>query len=140
MADQQVDPATKAALAVAVGLAIAAALIDSGAVAWVIGPVVMLLAFFVMTRVPLLYALLGVMFISLTIENRQEAPAAGRWQSPLFHLGTLMMVHLNQMTGISWMAFSGTDLMLIFLILLTFYRGMTGSKVDIARITVPAVG
>jgi len=137
MADQKVDSTTKLALVAAVVLALSAALIDSGMVAWVIGPLCLLLSFYVMSRVRLLYALLGVMFISLTIENRQEAPAAGKWQSPFIHLGTLMMVHLNQMTGIGWMSFSGTDVMLIFLILLTFYRGMQGAKFDSARITVP---
>jgi hypothetical protein len=137
MADESVDFTAKVALAAAIVLALTAAVVDSGDFAWLAGPTVMLLIFFVMSRVRLLYSLLGVMFISLTLENPNEAPAAGMYQTWLFKLGVLMMVHLNQSTGISWLSVSGTDMMLLFLIIRTLYRGMSGEKLDSARVTVP---
>src|SRR5262245_1653934 len=114
MADEEVDSTTKIAFAAAIVLTLIGVAIDSGAIAWILAPFVLGLLFFVMSKVRLLYALLGVMFISLVIENRNEAPAAGRYASPFFDLGVLLMVHLNQPTGISWLSVSGTDMFLIF--------------------------
>jgi hypothetical protein len=133
--DDEVDGSAKAALTLAIVLTSVALILANGMVAWVVGLLVVLLIFFALSRVRLLYGLLAIMFVSLTIENPSEAPAAGYWQSPLFPLGVLLMVHLNKPTGLSFLSVSGMDLFLIFLMIRTWMRGK--GAVDGMRVTVP---
>lgn len=137
MAESKVDSLTKGVFVLAVAMAVGAVLLDDATVGWVVGPTVLLMLCFVMSRVPLLYSLLGVMFCSLVLENPSEAPAAGMWQSPLYILGGLMLTHLNQTTQVSWMSCSGTDLLLIFLMGRTYWRHRSGIREGLKSAPVP---
>lgn len=129
MKEPRVGVDAKAAFGVALALAVIAVLIDNGGLGWMIGPVVLLLAWFAMARVPIRISMLVLMFFALTLENPSENPAAGQWKSPLFTLGALMLVHLKQVIG-GWIFFSGMDMMLVALIVITFLRRFSNSKID----------
>lgn len=63
------------------------------------------------------YPVFLVIFLALTQENPAEAPAMGRWKSPLYPLGEVLFLHLNQVfTGAGWMIFSGLDALLVCLL------------------------
>jgi hypothetical protein len=130
VAEARVDPAAKLALAAAVVLTLLGAVIGSAGLAWLIAPLVFALACFAMSRVPLRHSLLTLMLCALVLENPNEVPAYGVWQSPLYMVGALVMVHLNQNTGVSWMSISGLDAMLLFLCAVAFWRRRTGSQID----------
>jgi len=83
-----------------------------------------------MARAPLRSSLLVLMFFGLVLENPNEMPASGAWQSPLFMLGGLLLIRLTKATGVDGLTFSGMDIMLAFLGLLHWYRRSSGSMID----------
>lgn len=122
----------------AIGLTFLALLIDSEAVGWVIGPIVLLLIIVVMAKVPLRVSLLALMFCALTLENPAEIPASGQWQSPLFVVGGLLLNHLNTTTGIRALFMSGMDILLVALSLIALQREAFRSKIDrVGRVATP---
>jgi hypothetical protein len=137
MHDQPTDATTKAALVVAALLTLVAVFLENGSVAWALAPIAFLLVMFAMSRVPLRQSLMGVMFFTLTLENQAESPAGGMYRSPLFNLGKLMLTHMNLTTGVTWMSISGMDVLLIFLMLLVWYRRVTRSTIDGHPVPVP---
>ena len=127
-----------AALGLAVLLALGAVWVDSGAVAWMVAPLVILLAVYSMARSPLRYSLAGLAFLALVLENPSELPAYGQWQSPIYPIGMLMMMHLNNSTGVKALFFSGMDIFLVVAAIIAAYRVASGSKVDsIGRVATP---
>jgi hypothetical protein len=136
-ADEEVDAPTKLAFGIGLLLVLVCVAVDNRSFTWVVGSVAVMLFLYVLSRVRLLYGLLGIMYFSLTLENANDAPAAGLWKSPFFMLGFVFMVHLNMSTGISFLSISGADALLIFLIIRTLIRGFSGEKLDSARLTVP---
>jgi hypothetical protein len=136
-ADDEVDPLSKLAFALGLLLVLVCVAVADLKFTWVVGPIAAVLFLIVLSRVRLLYGLLGIMYFSLTLENANDAPAAGMWRSPFFMVGFVFMVHLNMSTGISFLSFSGADAMLILLIIRTLIRGFTGAKLDSTRLTVP---
>ena len=119
----------KAAFGVAIGLAFVAALIDVGAVGWLVAPIVLGLAFYCMAKAPIRASMMVLMFLALVLENPSEAPANGKWQSPWFSLGALMLMHLKNTIG-GGLFFSGMDVMLVTLGIIATMRASSGSKID----------
>src|SRR5260221_2817790 len=73
---------------------------DDWGVSAIIIPLVFLLIVYVMTQVPVRVSLLALMFCALTLENPSEIPAVGRWKSPFYPVGEILLAHLNIATGI----------------------------------------
>jgi len=129
MADPPLGADVKAAFGVAVLLTLAALMIDSGAVGWLVALLVLPLLIYAMAKAPLRYSMLVLMFCALTLENPSEQPASGVWRSPFFMLGALMLTHLKQTVG-GGLFFSGMDLMLAVLGLVVYQRRVSGSRID----------
>ncbi|HET9959352.1 MAG TPA: hypothetical protein VFQ61_32905 [Polyangiaceae bacterium] len=130
MASSRLGASEKAAVAIAVVLTLVAVAIDNAAVGWLLGVPITLLLFWFATRVPVIYSLVGVMFCAFSLENPSEATASGQWRSPLYVVGALLLAHMNQVTGVSFMSISGTDMFLIFLIGVVLQRRASKSKID----------
>jgi hypothetical protein len=60
---------------------------------------------------------LGLLWAVLTTDNPQENPADGKWQSPLYPLGSLLFDNLNKSTGIEALHFSTLDVEVVVLTL-----------------------
>jgi hypothetical protein len=127
---EKVGGDVKALFGLAMFLTIGATLIDSGALGWMVAFPVLGMLVYCMTQVPLRYPLFVLAFCAVTLENPNETPAYGQWQSPLHRLGALLLMHLNNTLGPRWMFFSGMDLMLGTLVLVALYRKYTRSPVD----------
>lgn len=112
MAEQKVGPDVKAAFAALLALAGGAALLDVGVIGWLVTPICVLLAWFAILRAPPRATMLTLMFFALTLENPAEIPAMGKWRSPFFTIGALMMTHFKTVVGGFWF-FGGMDLMLL---------------------------
>lgn len=130
MSGTRIDGSAKLAFGLAVSLAVIATWADSAPLGWVLGPIVVLLSWFAMSKVPMRTTLLVLMFFAFVLENPNEAPAAGAWKSPFFMFGAFMFMHLNRSTGIGFLMFSGMELMLISLGITWFMRKNSGSRVD----------
>src|SRR4051794_36308763 len=98
------------AFVVALALSLIGLGADDFAVGVLITPVVFLLLLFAMTQVPIRVSLLGLMFCAFTLENPYEQPGAGKWHSPFFAAGEILLSHLNTATGIKALFFSGMDI------------------------------
>ena len=128
MSEAKAGADAKAAFGLALGLAVIGALIDSGAIGWLLAPIVLMLSWFAMSRAPLRSSLLVLTFFAFALENPSEMPAAGAWESPFFSLGALMLQHLNRATGVGALFFSGMDVMLASLGVIAFMRRSTGRR------------
>lgn len=129
MADAKLGADVKLTFGLAVVLTLIGLAIDNGAVGWLIALMVLPLLFYAMSRAPLRSSLFVLMFCALTLENPSEMPASGQWKSPLFMLGSLMLTHLKQTIGGSFF-FSGMDLMLATLGIITWMRRSSGNPID----------
>ncbi len=140
MADAKLGADIKAAFWVAVVLVAVAALVDNGMLAWALTPIILLLLVYAAARAPLRKSIMVLMFCGFALENPNEAPGAGYWVSPFFSIGRAMLAHLNNLTGVSGMSFSGMDIMLGVLIVVALVRRSTGSRTDRAgRIPGPKI-
>lgn len=129
----------KAAFGVAMGLAFVASLIDVGAIGWLVAPIVLGLVFFCMMRAPIRASMMVLMFLALVLENPSENPANGKWQSPWFSLGALLLMHLKNTIG-GGLFFSGMDVMLVTLGIIATLRASSGSKIDkIGNVRTPPI-
>src|SRR6187551_2316902 len=129
MADAKLGADVKLTFGLAVVLTLIGLAIDNGAVGWLIALIVLPLLIYAMANAPLRSSLLVLMFCALTLENPSEMPASGQWQSPLFMLGSLMLTHLKQTIGGSFF-FSGMDIMLACLGVVTWMRRTSGNPID----------
>jgi len=111
---------------------------DDWGVSAIIVPLVFLLILYVMTQVPVRVSLLAMMFCAFTLENPSEIPSAGRWASPFYPVGAMLLAHLNIATGIKALSFSGMDIFIVALFLIALQRRKSGSKIDSAgRVPTP---
>src|SRR4051812_2062925 len=118
------------AVILAVVLTLGAIASDSAIIGWLVAPFVLAALFYVMNNVPLRTSLLTLTFFALTLENPTDIPAAGRWQSPLFVIGSLMLMHLNNTTGLGFLVFSGMDVILVTLFYIAYKRRKRGMSID----------
>lgn len=99
MADRPVPADAKLAFIVACVLAGLASAIGVGAIGWIVGPIVMVLALFAILRAPLRSTMLVLMFLALVLENPSEQPGCGQWSTPFVHVGALMLAHFKVTIG-----------------------------------------
>jgi hypothetical protein len=138
MASKGVSNAGLAPFGAAVALMALALLIDTEAVGWLVAPFVIALLIVAMTKVPLRSSLLTLMFCVLTFENPAESFANGRWQSPIYELGGLLLNHINTRTGVKVLFMSGLDIMLVSLLFIALSRESSGARIDRAgRVATP---
>jgi hypothetical protein len=112
-------------------------IVGDGNIGMAIAPLALTLLVLVVVRTPLRVSLLVLGFLCLTLENPSEAPAAGKWKSPLYVVGALLLEHLNNTIPVKALFFSGLDLALVFLTGLFVYRRLNGNRIDV-RDWVPA--
>ncbi len=122
MTEQRAPVDAKAAFGLALALAAVAALIDNGAIGWIVGPICLLLCWFAIFRAPLKSTMLTLMFFALVLENPSENPGAQQWSSFFARPAAMMLAHLKSVIG-GWMFFSGMDLMLLAAIAVVVLRG-----------------
>ena len=123
---EKVPPDAKAAFTALVILAVIAALLDVGAIGYIVAPICILLGWFAIFRSPLRATMLVLMFAALFLENPAEGPAAGQWRSPFYPIGALLVPHFKTVIGGFWF-FGGMDLMLLAAGL-TWYVRYRGQK------------
>ncbi|HEY3495578.1 MAG TPA: O-antigen ligase family protein [Polyangiaceae bacterium] len=140
MQDRPVGADVKGAFALAVVLALLAVAFDDGSIAWILAVPIILLLLYAMVKAPLRHSLMGFMLCAFILENPNEMPAGGMWKSPLFSLGAMMLTHMNNHAGQSWLFFSGLDVLLGFLIIIAWHRHSTGSRIDgVDRVPAPKI-
>jgi hypothetical protein len=121
-----------APFAISIVLILVALMIGDPTVGMILGAVVMLLLIYTMTKLPLRVSLMALMFCAFVLENPNDLPASGKWQSPFYMVGAVLLTHLNLTTGISGLSFSGMDVALVTLLLIAWQRKTSGSKIDTA--------
>jgi len=123
-AADRVPADAKVAFGTALILAGIAALLDVGAIGWIVTPLCVFLGVFAVFRAPLRATMLTLMFFTLVLENPAEGVGAGLWKSPFYSIGALFLTHWKTVVGGPWF-FGGLDLMLVTAGLTWFvhYRG-----------------
>jgi hypothetical protein len=134
MTGQEVYRTVRAPLSIA-AVIIAAALAIGGTPVGVVACVlVYLIVLSVMLRIPVRYSMMGLTFLAFALENPGDTPAQGVYSSPIFPVGAVLLTHLNTVDrsvgAFSWMMFSGMDICLVTLLLIAWFRTMSGSAVD----------
>ena len=138
MPSSKVDSSALVVFGLAIALMLLGLLIDSEAVGWLIAPMVLLLLIITMAKVPLRISLLALIFCVLVLENPAEVPACGRWKSPFYIVGALLLNHINTVTGVKALFMSGLDILLGALLLIACQREYGGAKIDrIGRVPTP---
>jgi hypothetical protein len=130
MAEARLGGDVKAVFAVSASLMVVAALIDSGAVAWLLAPIILAGLVFCAVRAPLRHSLMTLMFFGLTLDNPVDRFAGGLYLSPFFKIGAALFDHLNNLTGIKAMFFSGSDIILAVLGVVGIMRESSRSRID----------
>ena len=119
-------------------LTVVAVVLGEGSVALAVTPLIVAALVWWMWKAPLRFSVLLLMFVGLVLEDPDQRPAGGAWESPLSTLGAVMLAHLNVTTGIGALFFSGIDLVIAFLFFVILYRQLTHARVDGERL--PAAG
>jgi hypothetical protein len=111
---------------VAAGLAavtVAALVVGGGDATVMVGPVLLVGLAFVLASLPARSSLLLVTFLALTLENPSEIPAQGRFRTPLYPLGAVLLTHLNlTFPSARALIFSGLDVVLVLLAAVALFR------------------
>ena len=115
-------------------LTVVAVVLGEGDVAVAVTPLIVAALVWWMWKAPLRISVLLLMFVGLALEDPDQRPAGGAWESPLSTLGAVMLAHLNVTTGIGALFFSGIDLIITFLFFVILYRQLTHARVDGERL------
>lgn len=118
------------ALALTVLLIAGGIFIGDASIGWGVGLLVFLLLLYVMSRVPVRYSLMGLMFCAYTLENPSEPSASGLYYSPVSIVGSLMLQHMKNQIGAPPIFLSGMDLLLVSLLLIALSRRSGGSSLE----------
>jgi hypothetical protein len=128
----------KTAFFVGCALVALAAIADSAAVTWALAPLFLGGFVYAAVRAPLRSSLLALMFFAYVLENPNDALASGFWHTPGASIGFVFFLHLKAMTGISFLFLSPLEYAIFFLLGLSYFRKVSGSKIDSAgRINAP---
>ena len=123
----------KAALFVAGMVILLAVVVGEFALAALAAIIATPLLIYAMTRIPLRYSMMTLMFIGLTFENPAEGTGCGVWESPFKMVGGFMLNHINVLhREAGWtspLAFSGMDMCFATLLLVAYAR-RGRSKID----------
>jgi len=133
MAQPALTGDVKAVFALSMALMALAALLDNGPLGWVIGIIVLVCLLFCIARAPLRYPLYVLMFLALTLDNPADRFAAGTYESPFYKVGAVLFDHLNNLTGIKPLFFSGSDIILVALGIVGMMRESQRSRIDSAE-------
>lgn len=131
MSETKVGGDVIGALALAALLIIAGTIVDDASLALLLCPVVYALFVFAMARAPLRLSALALMAAPLILQDANDHSAAPKFDPPFAGLGAILFSHLNTLgrsLGFSWASFSGIDLLIVALGVITIMR--RGSKPD----------
>ena len=109
---------------------IALIIIGNGNPLFAVVPLGGFLFLLMLVKMPLRWPALAMVFCGITLENPGDVPAEGRWKSPLYPLGALLMAQLKQTIPIGALVITGVDVLLILLTALLIHRRVVGSKID----------
>jgi hypothetical protein len=129
MSNSGVTPDAFGAAAACVACIALAIIVGDPTVGLVLGGAAFACAIFFASRVPIRVTLAVLMFMNFALENPVEG-ATGLVASPLAIVGSVMMQHLNNTTGIRPLFMSGNDVMLVSLLLISAFRRSSGGGVD----------
>jgi hypothetical protein len=126
----------KAVLAVVVLLTLLAMFIGDTMVSVCLAMLIVPALFYVASKIPIRYSLMTMMFFAFILPNPQEGVPTDKWDAPLMPIGKVLLDHLNTVDHsfglLSVCSFSGLDLGLASLTLISFFRRKSGSKIDSA--------
>jgi hypothetical protein len=124
----------KGALGLSVALILLGVIVGDSTLGLLLTPIVFCLLIFCMSRVPIRYSMMTLMFFALTLENPSEMSGCGLWKGPFYTVGAILLTHLNtvdrSMTFTSPLSFSGMDICFVSLIVIALMRRSSGSKID----------
>jgi len=138
MAEHKLGGDVKAALWVIWLLITVACLVANTGLTLTIGIPVILLACYVVSRVPIRQTLLVLMFLAFSLQNPAEGnPGGPEFAPPYAVLGAVMLTHLNAVDRsigmLSWCSFSGMDLCFFVLGVVMLMRRSSRSRIDVAE-------
>jgi len=143
MAEPRLGGDVKAALW-AMGLLITlACVVGNTGLTLAISVPVVLLAFYVISRVPIRHTMLMLMFLAFSLQNPAEGnPGGPEFAPPYAALGAVMLTHLNAVDRsigmLSWCSFSGMDLCFFAVGIVMLMRRSSRSRIDTAdRVPTP---
>src|SRR5579885_927244 len=112
MAESRLGGDAIGAFALAVVAVLAAVVVGGDGMGWIASLIAFPALIFAAARSPLRYSMMTLAFFAFTLENPDEMPAFGRFQTPFFGVGAVLLTHLNNLTGIRALSFSGIDILL----------------------------
>jgi hypothetical protein len=89
-------------------------------------PLVVAVVLVAIAKAPLRYTLLALAFLALVLENPAENPGAGKWKSPVYIVGALLLANLNTTLPVKALRFSGLDLVTALLFAVWLRRRILG--------------
>jgi hypothetical protein len=122
----------KLAFAFGCALIVLAVNVEIAEVTWALAPLFTGSFIFAALRSPLRSSLYVVMFFALVLENPIDHIAGGNWHTPGSWVGTVYFLHLKNTTGISFLFLSPLEYALFFLLVLSYFRKRSGSRLDAA--------
>lgn len=108
-----------------------------GSIGLAFAPALCLAALGAIAILPLRYPTLALTFFVLTLENPSEVPAAGQWKSPIYDVGAVLLAHMNVTFPHKILIFSGVDVVLVVLLLVTLRRWISAPDAEAARTAAP---
>jgi len=119
-------------------LTLAFVIAGNGDIGLAIAPLALALVVLGAVRAPLRHSLLVLGFLCLTLECPSDVPASGKWRSPLYTVGALLLNHLNVTIPVKALFFSGGDVALVLLAATWIVRRLTRSQIDVRGQVPPA--
>lgn len=129
MADHSISADVYGAVGITLVLIAAGIAIDDASVGMAVGIACFACLLYAMSRVPLRISLAVLIFLQFSLENPIEG-AVHSLASPIAVVGSTMLQHLNNTTGIRALFFSGNDMAIVCLFFISFYRRSTNSPID----------
>jgi hypothetical protein len=139
MAEASLGSDVKGALAVAGFFTLCAVAVGDDTVSMLLTPLIALPVLYALFKAPLRHSMYATMFLAMVLENPAENPACGKWKSPFYGLGALLLTHINKTADIPVLgSMSGIDVILIVLLLVAWQRKQSGATLDRAgRVPTP---
>jgi hypothetical protein len=138
MADPKVGADVKAIFGLCLALMGLASALDSGALGWVVSPIVILGLIYCVARAPLRHSYLALAFAAVTLDTPFDKFASGNYESPFIRIGAVLFEKLNNTTGISPLVTSGADIILLTMGITAYVREKSRSPIDrLGRVPTP---
>jgi hypothetical protein len=113
-----------AMLVAAIGAAtVAAAVVGDGSIAVVLTPIGAALALWMIWIAPLRRSLLVLIFFGLALDKPGDTE--GLWQSPVAHLGGLLILNLNKSIDVPALSVSLLQVLLAYLVMIRMFRALS---------------